>query len=100
MGIAAELKRNFLEEKARLEGKGISRARMIKQAKDIPGIADKLTPWEGAPRSLGQGVRMQDEKTMVFYSDGSIRHVLGKRLIKAERKALKKARRANAKKSS
>jgi hypothetical protein len=100
MGIAAELKKNFREEKARLEGKAISRARMIRQAKDIPGLAEKLTPGEGVPRSTGTGVRMMDGKTMVFYTDGSVRHVLGKRLIKAERKALKRARRANAKKSS
>lgn len=94
MGILGEFKRNFEREKARLSGRGRSTARMIRQAKDVPGLADRLIPGGGISRPTGDAVRMLDGKPMVFFTDGSLRHLMGKRLTKAARKALKRARRA------
>lgn len=93
MGVLGNFKRNFEIEKARLSGTARSRARMIKQAKDVPGLADRLVPGGGISRPTGDAVRMLDGKPMVFFTDGSLRHLVGKKTTKAARKALKRARR-------
>jgi hypothetical protein len=97
--IAGMLAENVRREKAHLEGRGFSEARMIKAAKDIPEVAKKLNGANGvtrigAPQPLKAGVRMLDGKPMQFFSDGSLRHAAGKRVTKAARKQLKRARRA------
>lgn len=100
MGIAKLLKENYEKEKARLSGEARSEARMILNAKDIPQISGKLEGTGPAKPIPGVGIRMLDGKPMIFHTDGSLRHAMGRRLMKAERKALKKARREATKKSA
>lgn len=90
-----DLKRNYDAEKARLEGKAVSQARVIKQAKDIPGMLPD-EPRSGAAEGIaGALVRMRDGATMQFHTDGSLRHAFGRRLAKdAKRRARKERRRA------
>jgi hypothetical protein len=101
MSVIGLLKENIAREKAHLQGKGYSEARMIKNAIDIPEIAKHLNGANGAaPRAIaGAVVRMKDGKPMVFHTDGSLRHAVGRKTTKAARKELKRARRAKQKPS-
>lgn len=81
--------------KAEQQGVGISRARILHQAKDIPEIKSQLAMVEGpggAQKIPGAMTRMLDGKPMAFYTDGSLRHAFGRKVGKAARKLQKKAR--------
>ena len=89
-----ELKNNYKEEKVKLEGKALSKARLIKEWKDVPALAAACLKVEGPPQPIeGAVVRTSDGKPMQYFSDGSLRHAFGRRLMKAERRALKRAKR-------
>lgn len=93
-------RRQLVKARAEVKGEAVSVARKIKNASDIPEVAEKMTPGGGSPpQSTGIGIRMLDGKPMVWATDGSLRHALGRKTTKAARKALKRARRA-AQKSS
>lgn len=100
-----EFKNQFDKAKAELKGEARSHARLVKNAVDIPEVAKRLNGHNSqvravrAPQPTGAAVRMLDGKPMMFFDDGSIRHALGKRVTKAARKALKRAKR-HAKKSA
>lgn len=90
------LRKHYKEERAKQDGVAVSQARMVKQAKDIPEVRKQLAAVEGPGGSQpipGAGLRMLDGKPMQFFTDGSLRHALGKRVGKAARKAMKRARR-------
>lgn len=93
MGMVNELKQNYAREKARLEGKALSHARRIKTANEIGGImsSQKLGTTQAQPTTTA--IRMFDGKPMMFFSDGSLRHAMTKKITKAARKELKRARR-------
>jgi hypothetical protein len=99
MSILGNLKENFEREKAKLQGKARSHARMVKTASEIDGVRQHLNGANGntvvgAPTPIkGAVVRMLDGKPMIFHTDGSLRHALGRATTKAARKQLKKARR-------
>lgn len=92
-------KEKLAEVKAELKGEARSRARMVKQAKDVPELAERLNgakgvAYVGAPRPIaGATIRMVDGKRMTFFNDGSLRHAHGVKPGKAARKALKRMRR-------
>lgn len=76
--IAATLKQKYREEKAHLKGEGISQARMIKNAKDIPQISTELQTVAGPAKPIsGANVRMHNGQPMTFFSDGSLRNGYG-----------------------
>lgn len=76
--IASTLKQKYREEKAHLKGEGISHARMVKQAKDIPEIAEKLAVGSGPAQAIkGANITMKDGQPMAFFSDGSLRNLYG-----------------------
>lgn len=76
--LASTLKQKYREEKAHLKGEGISKARMIKNAKDIPDIADQVKDRTGPARPIdGANVRMMDRTPMTFFTDGSLRSSFG-----------------------
>lgn len=101
--IAATLKQKYREEKAKLQGVGISRARMVKNAVDIPEIQGYLkvghetTPAQPIP---GANVRMFDKQPMTFFTDGSLRSSYGPkpdmsgRQLRKLRKKVRRARKA------
>ena len=97
-GLLPALKNNYVRAKAELKGEALSHARRILPAQDIPSVANKLAGTNGhhqpgAPQAIRTtGVRMLDGKPMVFFTDGSLRHALGRKTTKAARKALKRAR--------
>lgn len=81
-------KQRLRETRAELQGKALSRARMLKPLSEIRPGARK----EGRPEPTDVHVRMLDGKPMTFHSDGSLRHFFGSKPGKAARKALKKQR--------
>lgn len=97
--IAATLKQKYREEKAALQGVGLSRARMVKNAKDINEIRESLVP--GPPKPIaGANVRMLNQQPMTFFSDGSLRNsygtkpdISGRQLVKL-RKRIRRERKA------
>lgn len=98
MAILTRFKDNYERAKADLKGEARSHARRIKTAAEIPEVGDHLSrKLQGAPQPTKVAVRMLDGKPMMFYTDGSLRHALGKRITKAARKALKRAKRARQK---
>ncbi len=64
-------------------------ARRLVQAKDVPQVAKGLS--DGPPQRLGAAVKTRDNKAMVFYTDGSLRHAGGRIKGKAARKRLKRS---------
>jgi hypothetical protein len=81
---------HYREEKAKATGVAVSRARMIKQLKDI--LKDWKRPGQPRPpQPTNVTIRMMDGRLMVYFDDGSLRHVMGR---SASRAASKKARRA------
>lgn len=89
MSIASMMAQNLRREKARLKGEALSYARRILPAAEVKGVLE-----DGPVRASGVTVRMFDGKPMVFHTDGSLRHALGRKVTKAARKQLKQARRA------
>lgn len=99
--IAATLKQKYREEKAELQGVALSRARMIKNAKDIPEIAAAIKDHVGPPQPIkGANIRMAGDKPMTFFTDGSLRSSFGPkpevsgRQFRKRVKMLRRARRA------
>ncbi len=76
--IAATLKQKYREEKANLQGVGLSKARMVKNAKDIPEISGYLAKGPAKPID-GANVRMMNQQPMTFFTDGSLRNGYGAR---------------------
>lgn len=96
--IAATLKQKYREEKAGLQGVGLSKARMVKNAVDIPEIRGYLTKGGPAKPIEGANVRMMNKQPMTFFTDGSLRNsygarpeLSGRQLVKL-RKRLRRAR--------
>lgn len=87
-------RRHLKEVQAEQKGEARSRARMIKQAHDIPELRKALDAHaDGAARPIqGAGVRMLDGTPMQFFSDGSLRHPFGRKVTKAARKKIKRMR--------
>lgn len=127
MSVLDKLTRHYREAKATLEGKAISKARLIKTLTAIDATqllsrsAPKIHPepgrfrqffrgdlwrrrmtfrermqwlYERRPRATKIGLRMLDGRPMVYFTDGSLRHVYGRKTAKAARKKLKLARRS------
>lgn len=112
MGVVKQFKENLKRTRAEMAGVGKSFARLVKAARDIPGMLQERpkgqkkyrpsTPYTTfknqhrvpvARGIVGAFVRMLDKKPMQFFTDGSLRHVLpGQRLGKALSKALKRQR--------
>jgi hypothetical protein len=93
--IASTLTQKYHEEKARLKGEGISKARMVKQAKYIPEIATALTVNGPAKPIPGANVKMHDGDPLTFFTDGSLRSSFGAWpdvSPRQRRKAIKRAR--------
>jgi hypothetical protein len=97
--IISTLKQKYQEEKAALQGVALSRARMVKQAQDIPEISQALKP--GVPKPIkGAHINMAGNKPMTFFTDGSIRSAFGPkpdisgRQFRKQVKALRRARKA------
>lgn len=88
--LGKSLSQNYREAKAGLTGKAISRARMIKALRDIDESLLRKPGTPGAPKPTHIVLRMMDGKPMVYFTDGSLRHILGRA---PARKAAKKARR-------
>lgn len=93
-----EFKKNYRAVKAENEGKAVSVARLIKNLRDIIELAGhqvkrkKGDPPRPARPIPGAYVRMLDGRPMQFFTDGSLRHVAGRKPGKAKRKALKRLR--------
>lgn len=83
--VGQEVAKNYRDEKARLQGKAISKARVL-----VTTPGDLIN---GPARPTHTAVRMMDGDPMVRFTDGSWRHATGKKPGKAARKALKRARR-------
>ena len=83
-----EFKRNLREARAERQGVALSRARRIKPFAEI-GKAIV----EGRPTPTTTTLRMFDGAPMVYFSDGSLRHVTGYKAGKAARKVRKRANR-------
>jgi hypothetical protein len=112
MGVVKQFKEHYKRAKAEGQGVGKSFARLIKAARDIPGMLQERpkgqkkyrprTPYTTlknqhrvpvAQGIAGAFVRMLDKRPYQFFTDGSLRHVLpGERLGKALGKALKRQR--------
>jgi hypothetical protein len=90
MSIINEFKKHHAASKADLEGKARSKARIVKQLRDIDSSQIEVGP----AKPTGVVVRMLDGAPMRFHSDGSLRHAMGFKPGKKVRKAMKKARRA------
>ena len=94
MRVVHELKENYDKAKAELKGEARSVARIIKP---FAAFGTVRTVTDCAPVPVkGAVVRMLDGKPMVFYGDGSIRHITGHKPGKAARKALKRERQRHA----
>lgn len=104
----ALIKRNFLQAKAELSGQAISRAVRIRTLREIDtahkfyekdkhndkGVrihSGRCLVGGGQPRPTGIKVRMLDGRPMQYFSDGSLRHALGRAAAKS--KAAFKAKR-------
>lgn len=84
------LKAEYRKAKAESDGKAISRARRIRTYTELG-----LEPTKGIPRPTKVHVRMLDGTPMVYFTDGSFRHFLGRAISRAAcRQARKRARRA------
>lgn len=96
MQVLSEFKKHYRDAKGEITGKAVSRARMVKNAIDIPGMLSDNTPAKGPAHPIaGAYVRMHDKKPMQFHTDGSLRHVLPlTKPGKALRKQLKRQRQA------
>jgi len=111
MGVISQFKQHYRRVKADEEGVARSFARLIKAARDIPGMLQERpkvpkyrprTPYTSiknrhrvpvAVGIAGAFVRMLDKKPMVFFTDGSLRHVMpAVKPGKSLRKALKRLR--------
>ena len=69
-----------------------SRARMIRQMKDIEEAQEVYAPGE-VPKPTNSAIRSLDQRdTYVFFTDGSLRNVQRK-LTKEERRNVKRAKR-------
>lgn len=69
------LRRKYQEAKAELTGQAISKARLIKRLVDI----DQGRLKDGPAQPTGVVLKMLDGQPMMYYSDGSLRRVLGKK---------------------
>lgn len=112
ISVVQTFRKHFQRAKAEGRGEGKSFARLIKAARDIPGMLQERpkgqqkyfprTPYTSMKNAhrvpvakgiAGAYVRMLDKKPMQFFTDGSLRHVLpGMKPGKALRKALKRLR--------
>jgi hypothetical protein len=111
MGVVKQFRDHYKRAKAEGQGLGKSFARLVKAARDIPGMLQERplgrkyrprTPYTSlknrhrvpvATGILGAFVRMLDKSPMQFFTDGSLRHVLpAMKPGKALRKALKRQR--------
>lgn len=97
--IAATLKQTYREEKAALQKVGLSRARLLKNATDIPEFAASLEHGNRPARPIpGANVRMASGQPMTFFTDGSLRNGYGPkpamsgRQLRMLRKKLRAAR--------
>jgi|SRR6185436_2572307 len=112
MSVLDTLKHKYREAKAQLEGKAISKARLIKTltAIDFSQLLSRRAPrrvgdrrltfkermqwlYDHRPRPTSVGLRLMDGRPVVFFSDGSLRHAYGRAVAKAARKKLKRERR-------
>lgn len=90
-----ELKENYKKAKAEFKGEARSQARLVYNGTEIPELAGKLNIGQGRAHAIPAAfVRMKDGDPMQFYSDGSLRHALGKKPGKAARKEAKRLKRA------
>lgn len=115
MSVLDKLKHHYREAKASIEGKAISKARLIKTLTAIAAnqLLSRKAPrftkdrprrrltfkermqwlYERRPRPTQVGLRLLDGRPVVFFSDGSLRHAYGRSVAKAAYKKLKRARR-------
>lgn len=91
MGVISELQKNFREAKAELKGEGISKAVRIRPLTEVQSVTVRR-PGEAA-KPTNMRLRMPDGTPMVYFTDGSLRHMTGFKPGKAARKALKRAKR-------
>jgi hypothetical protein len=71
---------NLKEVRAEQRGEGISKARLILQAREIPGIAKDLVHRTTPPRPIANGyVLSMDREAYQFHTDGSLRRVVGRK---------------------
>jgi len=81
----------YREVKAEIAQVARSRGRMIRAWKDIIGEE----AWKARPqgpriaRPTGSQIRMMDGDVMVYYDDGSLRHVFGRSAAKAARRRVR-----------
>jgi hypothetical protein len=82
--VAATFKENLKQVRAEQRGEGISKARLILQARDVPGIGAQMdNPVAnrirvGGPRPIANGyVLSLDKEAYQFHTDGSLRRVVG-----------------------
>jgi hypothetical protein len=83
----------YTEAKAELAGQAVTRGRLLRALKDVqPGL---LRPRRssGAPEPTSVVIRDMRGRPMVYFTDGSLRHVMGYKPTRAERRAAKTARR-------
>ena len=103
-GAIKTLPRKYEEEKAKLEGRGLSRARRMMGAKEIKEVASQLLNEPHIPRPIpGANLRMHDGTRLTFFTDGSLRnsygpkpkHLSGRQRVKV-RKQLRRLRKQEA----
>lgn len=88
-----ELRDNYRIAKAEIAGQALSRARLVFNGHHVPGL-NMITgtgPRVAKPIA-GSFIRMMDGDPMQYYTDGSLRHALGKP-DKVQRRLRIKARR-------
>jgi hypothetical protein len=91
MRLLNELSHQVAKAKAEREGKALSQSRRLLPLEEI----DPSSVGAGQAQQTKHLVRMLDGQPMQYFSDGSLRHPLGRAVArsKAVRKALKRARR-------
>lgn len=88
-----ELKKNYRIEKAKLEGKAMSQAVRIRPLAEVRELSKDTTVMPPGPaRPTDARVRMPDGTPMVYWTDGSLRHLTGYKPGKAARKAQRRSR--------
>jgi hypothetical protein len=78
MNVLHQLANNYRAEKAKLEGEGQSQARRIKPLSDINSQITEMHSAGDSTRPQPTDVVVRDKRgrPMVYYTDGSLRHLL------------------------
>jgi hypothetical protein len=88
-----ELRDNYRKAKAQIDGKAMSAARLVYNGLHVPGLDIVTGKGPRVARPIaGAFVRMMDGDPMQYFTDGSLRHALGKP-DKKQRRLRIKARR-------